>query len=78
MQHIYAVPRRSALGYVSLDPSLKTADAQNGQTSADLEPVLTAVGAQTEAAFRTVQKLGSDVSQTLPGRLANPSSSSAE
>jgi ABC-type dipeptide/oligopeptide/nickel transport system ATPase subunit len=71
----YSVPRRSA--HVSPYPSFKTAD-QIGQMSADLKQVLTAVGAQTEVAARIVQEMGSNTNQTLRGKLATPSDSSAE
>ena len=46
--------------------------------SADLKQVLTAVGAQTEVAARIVQEMGSNTNQTLRGKLATPSDSSAE
>ena len=54
LQHIYSVPKRSVLGYVSLDPGLNTADTQTGQMPAGPEPVFPAVEAENGAASKTV------------------------
>ena len=78
LQHIYSVPKRSVLGYVSLDPGLNTADTQTGQMPADPEPVFPAVKAETGAVSKTVQKPSSDVCQNLADKLDTPTSSSSE
>ena len=66
------MPKRSVLGYISLNPGLNTSDTPAGQMPAGSEPVFPAVKAETGAVSKIVQTPSSDVSQNLADRSNTP------